>query len=490
MSRLLRATGLFGLVLLGCCHCANAVDRPNILWLIVEDMSPHFSCYGETTIKTPYVDQLAQEGTKFNRAFVTAPVCSTARSSLITGMYQTTIGAHHHRSGRGTEKIQLPEGIPLIPQLFQQAGYYTCNGSISNRNGRLGKTDYNFAWDESIYDGNDWQGRKKNQPFFAQIQLHGGKYRDTPNWRERAVRELGGAVDPRDVHLPPYYPEDPVILEDWADYLLSVRYTDLEVGQIVQRLKDEGIYDQTVIFFMTDHGISHVRGKQFLYDEGTRIPMVVRGPGIKEGCVRDDLVVHIDMAATSLALAGIRIPAVLESRDWFAENYSPRPWIISARDRCDETVEHLRSVRTDRYKYIRNFLPDRPYLQPNAYKDNKPILQTMRRLYKEGKLDRNQSLIMATSRPAEELYDVKNDPYELHNLAGDSSFQQTLLELRETLKTWVDQTDDRGREPEPESMYDSDMKAYLTAIVKRHPERAAEIQRNIDQMKQWAREGR
>src|SRR5258708_2015773 len=154
---------------------AELPRKPNIVWIIVDDMSPNFSCYGETTIRTAHVDRLAKEGTRFTHAFVTAPVCSPSRSALITGCYQTTIGAHHHRSGRGEQKIHLPDGIVPVPLLFQRAGYYTCIGSPIVPRNALGKTDYNFVWDPAMYDGSDWAGRKPGQPFFMQVQLHGGK---------------------------------------------------------------------------------------------------------------------------------------------------------------------------------------------------------------------------------------------------------------------------------------------------------------------------
>ena len=469
---------------------APAADssRPNIVWIVVEDMSAHFGCYGETTIKTPHVDQLAAEGVLFRHAFVTAPVCSAARSALITGMYQTTIGAHQHRSGRGTVKQYLPDNVQLIPKLFQDAGYWTCNGagiSLSEQSGRsrgrIAKTDYNFEFDETVYNGNDWENRKPGQPFFAQIQTSGGKGR---------TLKAPNPISPNEVKLPPYYPNDPVIRDDWAQYLNAAMNTDLAVGRIIERLKAEGILENTYIFFMTDHGISHARGKQFLYDEGIHIPFIVRGPKIKPGTVREDLIIHIDMAASSLDLAGIRLPEHLESKALFAEDYSPRDFVVSARDRCDETVDRIRSVRTHQYKYIRNFLPERPYLQPNAYKDNKPIIQVMRRLHAEGKLNRDQSLIMGESRPVEELYDLKNDPHELHNLAGSSEHAAVLKNLRGTLDEWQNQTGDRGMKPESAETYDSDMQLYLDTMRKRQPERVAEIERNVALMKKWTAEGR
>lgn len=463
--------------------------RPNILWIIVEDMSPHFGCYGETRIETPHVDGLARDGLKFTRAFVTAPVCSTARSALITGMYQAMIGAHHHRSGRGEEKIHLPDHVRLVPELFKEAGYYTSNGAKAGRRG-IGKTDYNFEWDKSAYDGNDWSGRKKGQPFFAQIQTAGGKLRGGGNWAKRAEAALGSLTSTADVKLPPYYPDDPVIVEDWARYLDAVRYTDLEVGRILKQLEDEGVADNTFVFFITDHGISHARGKQFCYEEGMRIPFIVRGPGIAPGSVRDDLIVHIDMAATSLALAGIDLPEYMQARDLFADDYTPAEYIVSARDRCDETVDRIRGLRTKRYKYIRNFHPKRPYLQPNAYKDHKEILIAMRRLHVEGQLNRDQSLIMADHRPPEELYDLETDPHELHNLADDSAHEKTLVSLRGKLEDWIERTGDKGREPEPQAMFESDMAAYLSAIRRRDPMRAAEIESNIALMNRWADDGR
>ncbi len=464
--------------------------RPNIVWVIVEDMSLPFGCYGETVISTPHVDKLAADGLKFNAAFITAPVCSAARSALITGMYQTSIGAHQHRSGRGTEKIYLDDHIKLIPQIFRDAGYYTANmpsGVVTKtrnkRAGAMGKTDYNFEFDQdAIYHSNDYRGRAPGQPFFAQLQLSGGKGRT-----DNAPKP----VNPADVILPPYYPDDAVIRQDWARYLNAAQNTDEQLGALVQRLKDDGVYDNTYIFFITDHGISHARGKQFLYEEGIRIPFIVKGPGIEPKTVRDDLIIHIDMAATSLALADIPIPAYLESKDILAPDYKQRDSIVAARDRCDETVERMRAVRTDRFKYIRNYYPDRPQLQPCAYKDKKEIMVQLRALHAAGKLsDLQDRLLFAPTRAKEELYDLKNDPFELNNLATDEGHAATLGKLRKDLQRWIEETGDRGQNPETASMYDSDMKVYVDGQMRRDPAHAKVIQVNIDQMKKWAAEGK
>jgi arylsulfatase A-like enzyme len=482
-----------------------AAERPNVLWFVVDDMSANFSCYGEKLIQTPHVDRLAAEGTRFSRAFITAPVCSPCRSAMITGMYQTTIGAHHHRSGRGVEKIHLPEGVTPVPALFQQAGYYTCIGSglpgaARGKKGKgkadgnaLGKTDYNFEWDPKIYHASDWAGREAGQPFFMQVQLGGGKLRggtdaSAQQLLARAGRELGAATDPEKVVLPPYYPRDPVLLRDWAAYLDAVRFTDRHVGQVLARLEQEGILEQTLIIFMTDHGISHARGKQFLYDEGTHVPFIVRGPGVARGKVRDDFVQQIDMPAISLAAAGLPLPAKMQGRDVFAKDYQPRAAVFAARDRCDETVDRLRSVRTDRYLYIRNFLPQRPHLQPNVYKDGKSIVQTLRALHETGKLDPlSETLLFRPTRPQEELYEWTTDRWQVANLAGDPAYAAALAELGAQLDRWMKETQDQG--PESEKMYDSDMAAYLGG-GKRQGEGESVTERNIRLMKQWAAEGK
>lgn len=464
-----------------------AEGRPNVVWIIVDDMSANFSCYGETAIETPHVDRMAREGTRFSRAFVTAPVCSPCRSALVTGMYQTSIGSHHHRSGRGVEKIRLPAGVEPVPALFRRAGYYT--SILSGPTGKAkGKTDYNFEWDPAIYDGADWSGRKPGQPFFAQVQLHGGKWRGDRDLPPPVRKALGTPTPPEKVKLPPYYPDDDAIRADWARYLDTVRYTDFEVGQVLERLEREDLAPSTVVFFMTDHGISHARGKQFLYDEGIHVPLVVRGPGIEKGKARADLVEHIDLAATSLALAGIELPKAMQGRNVLAAGYRPRDAVFSARDRCDETVEHLRSVRTGRFKYVRNFLPGRPHLQPNRYKDGKLIVRRLRELHETGKLSGlPEKLLFAPARAPEELYDLEADRHEVKNLADDPAHRRTLEELRARLDRWMEETGDRGRNPEPAAMYDSDMEVYLKG---QGGPQGEVLRRNIEVMKRWAAEGK
>jgi arylsulfatase A-like enzyme len=412
-------------------------------------------------------------------------------------MYQTSIGSHHHRSGRGELKIHLPDGVKLVPQLFQEAGYYTSISSWPPRKGKRGKTDYNFEWDASVYDGSDWSARQRGQPFFAQIHTPGGKLRgkDASGWERvssAAEQKLGSRTSVDAVKLPPYYPNDPEILRDWAAYLDSVRMTDVMVGEVLARLEAEGIRDNTLVLFMTDHGISHARGKQFLYDEGLHVPLVVAGPGVKAGTVRHDLVEHIDIAALSLAAAGIAIPKTMQAKDILADDYAPRTAVFAARDRCDETVDHIRSVRTRRFKYIRNFLPNRPHLQPNAYKDAKLILIALRKCHEEGTLNEVQELLFRDVRAPEELYDISADPYEIKNLADDPKLADTLKQMRARLDNWMEATGDKGRKPESAEMFDSDMAVYTGKFKarKQDPAYRKAIEDNIALMKKWAAEGR
>jgi len=479
----LKASGAGALALFGgpINSTAELQTRPNIVWIIAEDMSCHFGYQGEPLVKTPHVDRLAREGVIFDAAYVTCPVCSPCRSALITGMYQTTIAAHNHRSFRGMVKHDLPAPVRPVPEYFKDAGYYVCNGSDSEAKSK-GKTDYNFNYSEDLYNGADYSGAAPGQPFFMQFQLRGGKFRKG---------NVEHPVSPDKVVLPLYYPDDPVMREDWAKYLNSVMYVDQEVGKIMARLKTDGHMKNTVVFFTTDHGISHTRGKQFLYEEGTHVPLIVWAPGrIPAGSLRHELVAHIDITATSLHFAGIAIPEHMESRPLFGPKAHPREFVISARDRCDETVERLRSVRKGTFTYIRNFYPERPHLQPNAYKDAKDIVIRLRELYAQGKLTGHPAeRLFAVPRPREELYDRKTDPWELTNLADDPAHAQTLAELRRVLDAWIRETNDQGQTPETETAYDADMAVYLESR-KNEAEYIQTLQKNIKQMKQWAKEGK
>ncbi|HYF34509.1 MAG TPA: sulfatase-like hydrolase/transferase, partial [Prosthecobacter sp.] len=260
------------------------------------------------------------------------------------------------------------------------------------------------------------------------------------------------------------------------------RFTDRHVGEVMARLEKEGLLENTLVVFMTDHGISHARGKQFLYDEGTHVPFIVRGPGIEKGAVRDDLIEQIDLAALSLAAAGIPIPPAMQAKNILARDYQKREFVFAARDRCDETVDRIRSVRTDQFLYIRNFHPQRPHLQPNAYKDGKSIVQTLRALHADKKLDALQEKILfSPTRAPEELYEWQVDRWQVKNLADDPAHKKTLEALRARLDQWIVETKDQG--PESDRQYDSDVTLYLG---RENPA----YDKNVALMKKWAAEGK
>ncbi len=438
MKPILSLFALFSLL----CAPVLAADRTNlnVVWIVIEDASPHIGCYGEKLIKTPHIDRMAREGIRCKNAFVTSPVCSSSRSAMVSGMYQTTLGVHNHRSqtssGKGGgnaayyDSYKVPKSVKLIPELFRDAGYYVTNKS---------KTDYNFIPTSQLYHGNDWKKAPADQPIFAQFQLKGGKN-----------RKATGHADPDKVVLPPYYPDHPVLRQDWAKYLDSWVKTDEEVGQILADLEKAGRLDSTAVFLWTDHGVSHLRGKQFLYEEGIRVPLVIRLPQKQRaGTERDDLIEHIDVAACSLKLAGIKVPGNVQGRDFLATDYKPRGFVFAARDRCDETVDVLRCVRDSRYKYVRNFMSHVPHTQPSQYKDGKKIVQVMRGLHKEGKLNEQQSRPFAPRRPPEELYDLQSDPHELVNLAKAPKHRDRLAAMRKVLHQRMTETRDMGLIPEP-----------------------------------------
>jgi len=430
-------------------------DRPNILWIAVEDISPFLGCYGYDN-PTPNLDRLAEGGLRFTNTFMPAPVCSPCRSAMITGMMHTTLGTHNHHSSRTEETaIHLPAHVRTLPELFRDAGYFTFN---------QGKDDYNFWYDrEDLYAGDytthplygksggrevGWRDRRPGQPLFGQIQLRGGK----EIYAEEFGSRVRNPIDRTTLDLPPYYPDIPEVREDWAQHYDSIQLTDDRVGRILEQLREDGLLDDTVVMFFSDHGMRLWRHKQFCYDSGLHVPVIFSWAGQPErlggtGMVRDDLVNGLDISATTLALAGIPIPSHMESRDLFAEGFQPRGHVISARDRCDYTIDRIRSVRTARFRYIRNYFPDRPYMQPN-YRDEWDITQLMRRLHAEGTLDSIQDRFWAQERPSEELYDLENDPHEIDNLAFEAAYRDVLTSHRRLLTRWIDETDDRGRYPE------------------------------------------
>lgn len=425
----------------------NLSEKPNIIWIITEDMSLELGCYGDTLVKTPNLDKLASEGMRFTNTFATGPVCSASRSALITAMYQTSIDAQNHRSHRD-DGYELPAHVKPITAYLHHAGYYNVLGELKE-NGitGYGKTDYNFNLNKSIFDSYNWKGRKPNQPFFAQLMI-GATHRGGI-WKG-AVQKHQPQIDPDKVILPPYYPDHAVAREDWATYLESIQLMDSYVGNLLRQLEDEGLSENTVVIFTSDHGRCMVRDKQFIYDGGIKIPFIMRWPGqLKPGSVNSGLISAIDISATILQIAGINLPKHIEGRTLFGPQAEKRSYIIAARDRMDETVDKMRCVRTKQFKYIKNYMPEKPYMQSNKYKETQyPVWNLLKQLNAEGKLTPAQKLFVAPEKPEEELYDITKDPYEINNLAKIPAYRKQLADMQKILENWIAETGDKGQYPE------------------------------------------
>lgn len=434
-----------------------ATSKPNILWIYLEDVSGWFSSYGDKIIETPHIDALAAAGTRFTRFYTPAGVCSATRSAILLGAMQTSLGVHHHRSSRnnaagtkhdGIGMIHLPAGVTPLPSLFRQHGYHTFNEG--------GKDDYNFVFDlTDFYDfvpakrgwgppelvaGRCWAGLKKGQRFFGQVQLGGGKL----------GRAAPAVIDRASVPVPPYYPDIPEVREEIAHHYDCLLKTDAQVGEVIAALKRDGFYDNTLIFLFSDHGYRMHRHKQFVYEGGIHMPLIVVGPGIPRGKVRDDLVSGIDIAPASLAAAGFTLPAHMEGRNFLARDHQPREFVVAARDRCDFTIERIRTIVTPRFQYLRNYLTDRPFMQP-SYKDPWPVSQKLREMMARGQMNEAQRVFFGPEKPAEELYELASDPHQIRNLAQDPRFATELERHRTLLAGWIAQTGDKGQATEDDA---------------------------------------
>lgn len=430
----------------------SAEKRPNILWLSAEDISAHFGCYGDKSAITPVVDNLAKEGVKYTRTFTTAGVCAPCRSGIITGMYQTTLGTQHMRC-----TATLPNDIRPFSKYMRDAGYFCTNNS---------KQDYQFktpkdSWDNSSKKAH-WRDRKdKNKPFFAVFNYTGchesgitskAKYEAVTKGFSKDLRRDAAKLD-----LPPYFPDTSVVREDWKRNYELITAMDQWAGNLIQQLKDDGLYEETIIIFWSDHGIGMPRSKRWLYDSGTHIPLVVRipeqfrtdGQG-KPGSVNDELVSSIDFAPAMLKLAGAKIPEHMQGRAFLGKDLSTkRNYVHGARDRMDERYDIIRTVRNERYLYIRNYEPLKSYYQYINTCEKGATMKELRKLHDAGKLNPTADHYFNPTKPVEELYDYRNDSHNIKNLATDSNYKEILDELRKEHLRWVKDSKDIGLVPEP-----------------------------------------
>jgi N-sulfoglucosamine sulfohydrolase len=431
-------------------------NRPNIIWITCEDMSPHLGVYGEKVAKTPYLDNFAKQCTQYNNVFSTAGVCAPSRAAIITGCYQTSVGAHHMRTPIFSQvnldsyppnyvgySAVLPTEVKCFSEHLRKAGYYCTNND---------KQDYQFeppvtAWNESSTKAH-WRNRPdKEQPFFSIFNLM--VTHESQVWA-RAKEPL--LVKPEDVEVPPYYPDCAEVRTDIARFLSNVMVMDHQVGKIIAQLKEDGLYDDAIIFFYSDHGDGLPWVKRELYDRGLRVPMLIKMP--KQDFQKSDnqLISFIDLAPTVLSLAGVPVPKYMQGQAFLGNQKSreSRKYIYAARDRMDSEYDRVRAVSDGRFKYLRNFMPEKPYYQNIKFRLSQPSMQAILKLKNEGKLNEIQKQWFNDHKPNEELFDTQTDPHELTNLAQNQAYALKVKELRKQMDTWLKRYGDMGEIPEME----------------------------------------
>lgn len=427
----------------------NLGFRPNILWITCEDIGPALGCYGDSVSNTPNIDRLAQEGIRFTNAFSVAGVCAPSRHALITGIYPTSSGGHHMRTIDNLIEdipdygVVLPPEVRCFSELLRAAGYYCTNNQ---------KTDYQFyapvtAWDECDFDAH-WRKRPHGKPFFSIINFM--TTHESRIWTQRWEPLL---IDESKVVIPPFYPEHPTVRRDIARKYSNIAEMDRQVKIILEQLETDGLLDSTIIFFYSDNGGMLPREKRELYDAGLRIPLIIRFPGkAQAGTVTDELVSFVDFAPTVLSLAGVEIPEYMQGQAFLGPRKAKeaRKYIFGARDRMDTEYDMVRAVRDKQFKYIRNYHPELPFVQNIEYRKQIPMMQVLYEYDEKGLFNEVQKLWWRKIKPIEELYDTRNDPWELNDLAEKTEYADKLEELRNALSDWQKKYGDKGFIPEKE----------------------------------------
>ncbi len=443
MKRFILAFGL-GLPLV-CCALASAEGkaRPNILWVTSEDNGPHLGAYGDTFADTPNLDRIAAKGMIYLNAWSTAPVCAPARTAIISGMYPPSTGSEHMRS-----MTRLPDGMKMYPQYLREAGYY-CTNNV--------KEDYNLekpgeVWNESSRKAH-WRNRQPGQPFFAIFNF------TTTHESQIRKRPHTPVHDPAKVRVPAYHPDTPEVRRDWAQYYDKMTEMDRQVGQKLKELEEAGLADDTILFYYGDHGPGMPRSKRWPYNSGLNVPLIVSIPqkfkhlapkDYVPGGKSDRLVGFVDLGPTVISLAGIRPPAHMQGHAFMGKYEAPeQPYLFGFRGRMDERYDMVRAVRDKRYVYLRHYMPHKVYGQHVAYMFQTPTTQVWKRLYDQGKLTPEQSLFWQT-KPAEELYDLANDPDEVNNLVDSPEHREVLNRLRKAQRDLALEIRDVGFLPEGE----------------------------------------
>ena len=425
-------------------------DKPNILWITCEDITTMIGCYDDPIAITPNIDQLASKGILYKNAYSTAPVCAPARSCLVTGVFATSLGTQNLRSD-----FKIPNYIKTLPHILRDNGYYCSNNY---------KEDYNFfdstIWDESSHEAH-WRNRPKDKPFFSvfnietthQSQIFG----DDETFFNKYGHQLSDdeRTKPEEIILPPYFFDSPMVRKLWARYYDLVRIMDRQVGDILTQLEEDGLKENTIVFFYSDHGTGMPRAKRALYNSGIQVPFIVHLPdkyqSLSEylpGSRSGDIVSFVDFPPTLLNILGIEIPNYMQGKAFLGENTEKSEFVFATSDRVDEAFEISRAVKSKKYSYVRNFLPHLPLIQPNFYTDQSEIMKELLRLKEITSMTPEQESMWLAKRSPEELYDLEVDPFETNNLADNPDYNDILLEMRKQLKEWLIKTRDTGLIPE------------------------------------------
>jgi len=431
----------------------GASERPNILWITCEDISPNLGCYGDKYAVTPTLDRFASQGVRYTNAFAVTGVCAPNRSCLITGVYPSTLGSHNMRC-----RTRLPDFIKCFPEYLRHAGYWTSNNV---------KTDYNFpvpkgAWDECSRRAH-WRNRRPGQPFFSVFNFtvtHESQIRlPKAAFRKRTARlKSSDKHDPARAPVPPFHPDTPEVRRDWAHYYDLITALDYQVKDLLAQLEADGLVDSTIVFFFSDHGAGMPGCKKWIWESGIHVPLIVRFPEkfrkyapAPPGGVSDRLVSFVDFAPTVLSLAGVPIPAHMQGRAFLGRAEAPeRDAVFLIRDRMAERYDIVRGLRTKNFQYLRNFMPHLSWSQYVSYTEKMPTMQVWRRLAEEGRLSGPAARYFRPCKPVEELYDVKRDPFQIRNLAGRPEAAGVLEKLRSELRKFQIESRDLGLLPEYE----------------------------------------
>lgn len=422
-------------------------DRYNILWIVNEDMSSFIPSFGDSTIQTPNLSRLAAEGVRYTQVFSPSGVCAPSRAAISLGMYPSHIGAHHMRTGGNPKyypnthkpyEATPPPEVKMHGQYMRELGYYATNNS---------KEDYQYkksivCWDESSNKAH-WRKGPKDRPFFSIFNI--GVTHESQIW-SRANDSLW-IDENHPVPVPPYLPDNEVGRKDVRRMYSNIKMMDYQVGQILAQLEEDGLLEKTIIFWYPDHGGPLPRMKRLCYDSGLKVPMIIRFPGAQHaGKIDDRLISFIDFLPTLLSLCGVEPPTYLDGRAFLGKYRAKedRTYIHAAGDRFDAKYDMIRAVRDHRFKYLRNYRPEKPYYLPVAYREQMPIMQELLRLRDAGELTRNQALWFRETKRPEELFDLENDPHELYNLAGNPAYADKLAELSAECDRWMSEIDDKG----------------------------------------------